>query len=471
MVIRKKVPKSPVSLPKSKALSKKIKKLIKNEASLEQINFDAAGIDIGSRSHFVAVSASRDPQPVREFLTFTGDLQRMSDWLKDCHITTIVMESTGVYWIPAYELLVDQGFDVVLVNAHYVHNVPGRKTDVLDCQWLQKLHTYGLLSGSFRPSEDICALRAYIRHRGNLIRYAGSHTQHMQKALNQMNLQLHHVVSDITGVTGMRIINAMVEGEKDPATLAQLRDYRCKESEETIRKALEGHWRKEHLFNLSQALELYNFYHKKIRECDKEIQAHLAQFDTQCLPSPSIESKPYKIKDNGLNFDAKPELHRIMGVDLTKIDGLEAHSVLKIVGETGLDMSFWKTEKHFASWLGLCPGSKISGGKSLSGKTKPSANKAAAAFRLAAQGLHNSQSALGAFLRRIKSRLGAPKAITATAHKLAKIFYSMLKNGTEYVDAGQDYYDKQYEHRVLDNLKRKAKKLGFELIQTNPEPA
>ena len=469
MVIRKKSSKS--FQPKEKGLTKKIKKLIRNEASLEQINFDAAGIDIGSRSHFVAVSANRDPEPIREFLTFTGDLQRMADWLKECQITTIVMESTGVYWIPAYELLVDQGFEVVLVNAHYVHNVPGRKTDVLDCQWLQKLHTYGLLSGSFRPSEDICALRAYIRQRGNLVRYASSHTQHMQKALNQMNLQLHHVVSDITGVTGMKIIKAMVEGERDPAKLAKLRDYRCKKSEDTIRKALEGHWRAEHMFSLSQALALYDFYHQMIKECDIAIETHLAQFDDQSAQPFETENKPYKVRDNNLNFDAKPDLYRITGVDLTKIDGLEAHSVLKIVAETGLDMSLWKTEKHFASWLGLCPGNKISGGKSLSGKTKPSANKAAAAFRLAAQGLYNSQSALGAFLRRIKSRLGAPKAITATAHKLAKIFYSMLKNGTEYVDAGQDYYDKQYESRALDNLKRKAKKLGFELVQKELELA
>ncbi|MCP4696031.1 MAG: IS110 family transposase, partial [Gammaproteobacteria bacterium] len=417
---------------------------------LSRMNINSAGVDIGSQSHFVAVPPGRDTETVREFSAFTCDLNRMADWLQQCGVDTVAMESTGVYWIPVFELLESRGFKVMLVNAHHVHNVPGRKTDVQDCQWLQQLHTYGLLRGSFRPPEDICALRAYLRQRENLTVYAGSHIQHMQKAMNQMNIHLHHVVTDITGVTGMRIIHAILDGERAPCVLAEMRDRRCKNTVETIRKSLEGNWCGEHLFELRQAVDLFEFYQGKIADCDREIESLLDRFDSETEEAPPEKDKRKHGKPrNEPAFDARAHLFRICGVDLTRIDGIDAHSALKIIAETGTDMGSWKSAKHFASWLGLCPGNKISGGKILSGKTKPAANKAAAAFRLAANGLHRSQSALGAFLRRQKARLGAPKAITATAHKLAVIFYSMLKNGTEYTDAGQDQYEKQHRERVL----------------------
>jgi len=435
---------------------------------LQHINVHAAGIDVGSRSHFVAVPEKPDEECVREFEAFTSDLHRLADWLEECGIETVVMESTGVYWIPLFELLESRGFEVKLVNARHVKNVPGRKTDVLDCQWLQQLHTYGLLEGAFRPPEQICALRAYLRQRSTLVRYAASHIQHMQKALNQMNVMLHTVVSDITGVTGMKIIRAILQGERDPHLLATFRDRRCKENENTIAKALEGNYREEHLFSLKQAVELFDIYQEKIAQCDREIEKILNQFgdkvdmEEQALPTRPKKRKPSR---NEPKFDLRTHLYRVSGVDLTRIDGITAYTALTIISEIGLDMSPWKTEKHFASWLGLCPGNKISGGKRISGKSKPTANRAAVALRLAAQSLYNSHSALGAFLRRQKARLGAPKVITATAHKVARLVYTLLKHGTEYVDAGQDYYEEQYRQRVIYNLKRRAKQMGFCLVE------
>jgi transposase len=434
---------------------------------LQRLNLTAAGIDIGSKSHFVAVPEGIDPQPVREFASFTGDLHRLADWLVACGVDTVAMESTGTYWIPIFEILEDRGLEVKLVNACHVKNVPGRKTDVLDCQWLQQLHTFGLLAGAFRPPEQVCALRAYLRHRANLVRYAAAHIQHMQKALSQMNLLLHNVVSDLTGMTGMKIIKAILSGERDPKTLASLRDHRCKNSVITIAKSLEGHYRPEHLFSLKQAVELFDYYQARIIDCDSEIAAQLTAFDTQDSvgAAPAISGpKPRKGRHNAPAFDLYSEMRRVTGVDLTRIDGIDSYTALKIVSEIGLDMGRWRSEKQFTSWLGLCPGSKISGGKRLSGKSKPVANRAALALRMAATTLYNSRSALGAFLRRMKARLGAPKAITATAHKLARLVYSMLKYGTEYVDAGQAYYEERYQSRVLQNLKKKAQQLGYELV-------
>ena len=438
---------------------------------LQQLNLFAAGIDIGSKSHFVAVPEGTDEQPVREFQCFTADLHRLVDWLISCLVTTVVMESTGAYWIPLFEILESRGLEVKLVNARHVKNVPGRKTDVLDCQWLQQLHTYGLLEGAFRPPEQICALRAYLRHRMNQVRYGAAHIQHMQKALTQMNLLLHNVVSDLTGVTGMRIIKALLAGERDPQVLAGMRDKRCKNSIETIAKSLEGNYRPEHIFSLKQAVESFEFYQTQIAQCDREIESLLASFDAKVMTTPPTNSDPedgasVKAQGRAPAFNLKDELQRVTGVDLTKIDGIDTTTALKVISEIGIDTSRWKSEKHFASWLGLSPGSKITGGKRLSGKTKPVVNRAAAALRMAASSLYRSQCALGAYYRRMKARLGAPKAITATAHKLARLIYSMLKHGNEYTDVGQDYYEQQYKSRALKNLKARARQLGFDLVET-----
>ena len=435
---------------------------------LQRLNLNAAGIDIGSKSHFVAVPEGTDDEPVREFECFTADLYRLADWLISCGVTTVAMESTGTYWIPVFEILESRNLEVKLVNARHVKNVPGRKTDVLDCQWLLQLHTYGLLEGAFRPPEQICALRAFIRHRMNQVRYSSAHIQHMQKALIQMNLLLHNVVSDITGVTGMCIIKAILAGERDTHVLAGMRDRRCKNSVETIAKSLRGNYRLEHLFSLKQAVETFEFYQSQIADCDREIETLLASFDSaikDMLPQPN-DVKSSKARRIDPAFDLRNELYRVTGVDLTKINGIDSTTALKVVSEIGLDMNRWKSEKHFASWLGLSPGSKISGGKRLSGKTKPVVNRAAMALRMAASSLYKSNCALGAYYRRMKARLGAPKAITATAHKLSRLVYSMLKHGTEYTDVGQDYYEQSYKSRVIKNLKKRAQQLGYELVET-----
>ena len=433
--------------------------------ALSQINLNAAGIDVGASSHFVAVPEDRSEQPVREFEAFTADLYRLADWLLECGVNTVAMESTGVYWIPLFGVLEERGLAVMLVDPRRLKNVPGRKTDVLDCQWLQQLHTYGLLSGAFRPEAEIRRLRSYLRQRSMLVEYAAHHIQHMQKALTQMNLKLQHVISDITGKTGMEIIEAIVRGERDPGKLAQLRDPRIRADEATIAKSLRGHWREEHIFELTQALELYRFYHAKIDECDREIERQLAGFeDVSGGGTPDSKPGRKRSKGNAPRFDVRSHLYRMTGVDLTRIDGVDGYTALKVVSEIGTDMSKWPTAKHFASWLGLSPNNRITGGKVISSRTKPSANRAAAALRIAASALHHSDSALGAFLRRKKTHLGAPKAITATAHKLARIIYSMLRYGQKYVDAGAEYYESQYRQRALRNARRRAAQLGYELV-------
>ncbi len=437
-------------------------------AQLQHLNLNAAGIDIGATAHFVAVPPDRDPQPVRQFATFTADLHRLADWLTECGVETVVMESTGVYWIPLFELLEERDFTVLLVNARHVKNVSGRKSDVLDCQWLQQLHTYGLLSGAFRPADEIVVLRSYLRQRTTLVQGASAHIQHMQKALQQMNILLHQVVADITGVTGMTILRAILAGERDPQVLAQSRDPRCKNSAEVIAQSLVGNYRAEHLFALQQAVTLYEVYQAQIVACDEQIDRSLATFTPVTVEPPPTPAKPRQRSGNPFHFDAHAQLYRMTGVDLTRIDGIESVTALTVLGEIGTDMSRWKTVKHFTSWLGLCPGTKVSGGRVLGSKTKPTANRAATALRLAAGSLWRSRSALGAYLRRMSARLGKPQAVTATAHKLARLVYSMLKHGTEYVDVGQDYYERQYRERVVQNLTRRAKELGLVLV---PEPA
>lgn len=448
------------------------KRKAKPNASFSTIHPHAAGIDIGSRFHVVAVAADRDEEPVRTFQSFTGDLHRMAEWLEGLGITSVAMESTGVYWIPAFEILEERGVEVLLVNARDAKSVPGRKTDVNDAQWLQQLHQYGLLRGSFRPTQEIATLRAYLRQRERLLDYTASHVQHMQKALDQMNVQLHHVVSDITGVTGMRIIRDIVSGTRDPAILAAHRDRRCKASVATITAALVGNYRAEHVFALRQAVELYDFYQERVGQCDQQIEGVLAQLQAcaevpeEPLPRPRETTK----QRNALAFDARAVLYQILGVDLTQIHGLGPYLALKLVAECGTDMTRWPTAKHFTSWLTLAPGSKISGGKVLSARTRPSSNRAASLLRLAAVAVGRTDTALGAFYRRLSARVGKAKAITATARKIAVLFYNTLRYGMAYVDPGASYYEERYRQRVLANLRRRAEALGFALVE-NPDPA
>ena len=431
---------------------------------LSRVNLNTAGIDVGASSHFVAVPADRAEPQVREFAAYTADLYRLADWLAQCEVESVVMESTGVYWIPLFGVLEDRGFDVMLVDPRRIKNVPGRKTDVLDCQWLQQLHTYGLLSAAFRPEAEIRCLRSYLRQRDMLVRYASHHIQHIQKALSQMNVKLQHVISDVTGKTGLAIIDDIVRGERDPHNLAQHRDPRIRADQETIARSLQGHWREEHIFELAQAVELYRVYQDKIADCDGKIQAVLEQFDA--VAEGPIPDKPGRVKKqkNAPVFDVRAHLYRMTGVDLTRIDGVDAYTALKVVSEIGTDMSKWPSAGHFASWLGLSPANRITGGRIVSSRTKRNANRAAAALRLAAGALHHSDSALGAFYRRKRAQLGSPKAITAAAHKLARIIYSMLRHGQNYVDPGADYYENQYRQRAFRAAQRRAAQLGYDLV-------
>lgn len=442
------------------------------KVNLPTIHPNAAGIDIGASRHWASVPPGRAPENVRSFGCFTADLYALSAWLEQCGIETVAMESTGVYWIPLFQILETQGFEVNLVNAHHVKTVPGRKSDVLDCQWLQQLHSYGLLSGSFRPEDQICVLRSYMRQRDNLVKSASTHVLRMQKALTEMNVQLHRVISDITGTTGLRILRAIVAGERNPHVLAAMKDSRIKASEGDIAAALTGDYRVEQLFILQQELQLYEVYQQQMVACDGEIERHLNDFidqvDPDTDPPPKPKRRGKKQPGNAPDFDLRTHLYRITGVDLTQIAGLGALSVLVILSEIGLDASQFPTAKHFVSWLGLCPGSRITGGKVKSSKTRRVVNRAANAFRMAAQALSRSQSALGAFYRRMKARLGGPKAITATAHKIARIFYHVWSTGDAYVDPGVDTYEQKYRERVLKQLQRKAQNLGFDLVPQLP---
>jgi transposase len=426
---------------------------------------NAAGIDIGSAAHFVAVPPDRDDEPVREFASFTADLHRLADWLDACGVDTVAMESTGVYWIPLYELLESRGFTVLLVNARHVKNVSGRKSDVLDCQWLQQLMSFGLLRGAFRPADQVCVLRSLSRQRTMLLRSQGRFVQHMQKALTQMNIQLANVISDVAGETGQKILRAIVAGERDGLALARLKNSRIRASEDEIAKSLQGSWRAEHLFALKQALDAFDFCGTQLAECDTQIQAQLQALHVR-------EDEPAQGKKRGRarnapKFDLRTQLFQMCGVDLTRIDGIDVTTALVVVSGVGADMSKFPSDKHFASWLGLCPGTKITGGKVMSGKTKRCANRAAQALRMAAAALRSSQSALGAYYRRMCARMDKPKAVTAAAHKLARLIYAMLTNGQEYTDRGQEYFEERYRQRVLHNLTQKAKAMGMQLIPSD----
>lgn len=432
---------------------------------LRHINLNAAGIDVGSDRHLVAVPEGRDEVCVREFGAFTEDLHALADWLQKCGVTTVAMEATGVYWIPLFEILERRGFEVSLVDARAVKNVSGRKSDVLDCQWLQQLHTYGLLAGAFRPPDEVCVIRGYVRQREMLIQASSMHIQHMQKALSQMNVLLHNVVTDITGKTGMRIIKAIIAGERDPQALARHRDERCRNSAQTIAKALVGNYREEHLFALRQAVELYETYQAKVAECEAALLSYLGRQANRTEEGPPEPDKPVPPRDRlRAGVDLRERLYKMTGVDLFSIPGLGADTLLTLSGEVGFDMRPWKTEKHFASWLALCPGTKISGGKVLARKTKRSSNRAAAAFRMAASTLARSKTALGAFYRRIRARRGAPEAVTATAHKIARTYYALLKHGRAYVEAGEAVYESRYQARRLKGLQKQALAMGYQLI-------
>jgi len=431
------------------------------------INSNAGGIDIGASELWVSIAPERDEEPIRRYEMFTRDLQAMAEWLKQRGIDSVAMESTGVYWIPVFQILERQGIQVVLVNAKYAKNVAGRKSDWLDCQWLRILHTFGLLSGSFHPVTEMAILRSYLRHRQMLIEYGAGHIQHIQKALTQMNLQLANVVSDITGATGMRIIRAIMEGERNPYRLAEMRDSRTKNDEETIAKALEGHYQSEHLFALKQAVELFDFYQRQITACDRQIHDYLrgleSKVDTEHHPMKPARTKK-KNRRNNVGFDCRHEAYRISGVDLTQIDSINESAALTILSEIGMDMNPWKTEKHFASWLTLCPNNKITGGKIFQRRTRKSSNRVHDVLCLCAQSLFNSRSALGAYSRRMRARLGPEKAIVATAHKLALLIYRLLRFGKSYTDIGQDAYEQHYKQRAVKHLARKAKEFGFQLV-------
>jgi transposase len=442
-------------------------KKAKRPSLLKRINRNAAGIDCGSEAHYVAVPPERDPDSVRSFKTFTADLHRLADWLEVCKIKTVAMESTGVYWIPIFEILEEHGFEVVLVNSRHVKNVPGRKTDVLDCQWIQELHSVGLLRGSFRPAAEIASLRAYLRHRDKLVQSAASHIQRMQKVLVQMNLLLHNVISDITGVTGMRILRDIVAGVTDPMALASHRDPRCRASVEQIAASLTGNYRAEHLFVLRQNLELFDTFQRQIQTCDGEIESLLrtlaAKQRRPKAPVPSPRCKP-KFCDNEPRFEIRDPLYRLAGADLTQIDSIGPYTALKLIAEIGTDMSRWPTHKHFTSWLTLAPKNKITGGRLISSKTQPSANRAATALRMCAMVVGRTSTALGAYYRRIAYRIGKPKAITATARKLATLVYRTLKGDLNYYDPGAQAYEDHHRARTLRNLRNRARQLGFGLV-------
>lgn len=433
---------------------------VRNELTIQHPN--AAGIDIGSRSHFVAVPADRSETPVREFGCYTQDLNAMANWLLSCKITIVALESTGVYWIPVYEVLESYGLDVMLVHARNVKHVSGRKSDVLDCQWLQQLMSFGLLSAAFRPPADVCTLRAISRQRDMLLQERARSVQRMQKALTQMNIQLSNTITDITGTSGLAIIRAIMAGERDATKLAKLRNYRVHASEADIAKSLEGTWKAEHVFCLGQALSLYDTYGMLIAEADTQLDVLIAP-----LRQHTQNASGAKIKRGGKNaphFDARTALKEWTGVDLTQIGGIDVCTALKIWVELGPDLSKFKNAKQFCSWLGLCPGTRISGGKRLSGATKRIPNRVARALKLAAQGLHRSQCGLGGYYRRMAARMGKGKAISATAHKLARLVYAMMTRGEEYVEQSQVDYEAKFQERTLKYLRQKAKTFGFELV-------
>lgn len=443
-------------------MARRARRVARGQMTPPVVQPDAAGIDIGATEIYVAVAPDRDHEPVRSFETFTPDLMALADWLQACRIRTVAMESTGVFWIPLFQILEGRGFEVCLVNARHVKNVPGRKTDVLDCQWLQYLHSVGLLHASFRPQQVVCSLRVLLRHRDNLVRMSCQHIQHIQKALSQMNLQLHHIISDITGATGLAILEAIINGERNPDALVKLRDRRIKASAETIAKSLVGDYRPEHLFTLGQSVASYRYYQQLIADCDREIQRQMEDFESKAEPPPALPARKINLRRQAEENLAKQHW-RILGVDLTAVPGISSPTVQVLLAEVGPDWSKFRSASAFASWLGLCPHNAISGGQVLSSKTRKVNNRAATAFRLAAQSLHHSHSYLGEYYRRMRAKLGAPKAIIAAAHKLARIAYHLLTTGQPYEESVFAVLETKSKQRAQARLEAQARALGFRI--------
>jgi transposase len=448
---------------KAKRAPRKIKPL----DELKIVHPHAAGLDIGAEETWACVPVSSTADHVRAFGPFTADLRALADWLIACGVETVAMESTGVYWIPIFEILEARGLNVYLVNSWHLKHVPGRKSDVLDCQWIQQLHSLGLLRGSFRPDAEMCALRSLLRHRAMLIEHRSPHILHIQKALLQMNLQLPAVLSDVMGETGQLIIRAIVAGGRDPLKLAQLRFPNCKSSEDEIAKALTGTWQAEHLFELQQALELVDAYTCQLTKCDAELGRRFAavkpRWDAPTKLPKLPKSKAGSRSKNQPTYNARAELYRITGVDLVALKGISASLAQTIISEVGTDMSCFPTEKHFCSWLGLVPHHEISGGKVLRNHTLKTDNRAGQAFRQAATCVIRSDSAFGAFYRRKRSQLGPMQAQVATAHKIARTVYHLLKYKTPYQDSRAEAYEQKAKERDLAHLRKKAAKLGYTL--------
>jgi transposase len=441
----------------------------KTTQAMPVLNPNAAGIDIGATAIYVGVPQDRADPCVRRFETFTPDLLAAANWLSECGVQTIAIESTGVYWIALFAILEERGFEVCLVNAAHLKNVPGHKSDVEDCQWLQYVHACGLLRASFRPDEQVCAVRSLLRHRETLVAYAASHVQHMQKALIQMNLQLHNVIRDLTSKSGLSILEAILSGERDTTKLAAHCDFRIKASRQTVAKSLEGYYRPEHLFTLKQALCAYRYYQQLLGECDQELEKLLADVDGRIDPTQNPLPPASKKLSGGncLRFvetDLRTQLYRILGVDLTEVPGLGTLSIHALFAEIGPDLSAFPTDKHFCSWLGLCPNPRISGDRVLSSHTRKVKNRAAHVFRMAAQSLWHSRSALGDYYRRMRARLGPAAANTATAHKLARIFYHLLTTGQAYDESVFDKEQERQRQRRERRLRKEAMALGFQLV-------
>lgn len=432
---------------------------------------NAAGLDVGAREIYACVPPERAEENVRVFGTFTTDLNALADYLAAHQVDTVALESTGVYWIPVFEVLEARGFKVCLVNARHLKGVPGRKSDVQDCQWLQKLHSVGLLTNSFRPDGEMCALRAYLRHRADLLDHRASHIQHMQKAFQQMNIQLPQVLSDITGETGLAIVRAIVTGERDGVKLAHLRNPHCKSSQDTIAKALTGTWKAEHLFTLQQSLEFYDFYTRQIATCDAHIQQHYSLMKPRWEALPEAQEMPLlkrqrkKTSKNSPPPGVEEELIRISGVDIAAVAGIGAGLAQIILSEIGTDMTQWPTEKHFVSWLGLAPHNDISGGKVLRSRLLPVRNRAGQAFRQAATSVGHTTTAFGAFYRRKRAQGGPLHAQVATANKIARTVYHLLKYHVPYQEMGAAEFERQHQERDLKALRKKATRLGFTLVQ------
>lgn len=446
----------------------KAKKAKRNlERSLPVMRPNAGGIDIGATEIFVAVPADRDTETVRSFPSFTEDLHRLADWLQQCRVDTVAMESTSVYWIPLFQILEARGIEVHLVNAQHVHHVPGRKSDVLDCQWLQYLHSVGLLRASFRPEQAICEIRSLMRHRENLVQMACVHVQHMQKSLDQMNLQIHHVISDITGVTGLAIVDAIVAGNTNPQELAKLRDYRIKASVETVTKSLVGDYRAEHIFTLNQSSKAYRYYQQLIADCDQEVQQRIESFETKDGGSASTGDSESP-NTTTATFDLRAHFQRIFGVDLTAIPGFDVLRIQTIFSELGADLSDFPTPASFASWLNLCPKDGTSAGRKIRGPKLKTKNRVTQVFRMAGQSLHNNKSFLGEYYRRQRARFGAVHAIKNAGHKLCRIFYHVVTTRQPYDETVFAKLEARHQQHRLRKLQNHAKQMGYSLV---PIPA